>query len=201
MSYVFMIIDRVIALYKNSGFVLFFCRLPVRITKTILNKATTAYYASICQEFGRSTVVEFGAHIEVPRKVKLGSNVFIASGTTIQSETNSGLLTIKDSVHVGNNCHIDHTGNLEIGERTLLSDGVRIISHSHGYDPRSNPQPIDKHIGADCWLGIRALILENSSYIANSTIVAANAVLTKDITKNNRVYAGIPAKEIGHNAS
>ena len=51
------------------------------------------------------------------------------------------------------------------------------------------------NIGSDCWIGANATIIAGVT-IGHGTIIAANAVLTKDAEPFS-VYAGIPAKKVG----
>ena len=62
-----------------------------------------------------------------------------------------------------------------------------------------NQQPrinADIVIGDDVWLGANTIILSGVK-ISNGIIVAAGAVVTKDITEENVIVAGVPAKIIG----
>jgi len=191
-----MILKRIKSLYDNSGPLLFFFRIPSRFFKTILNRITTFYYSLILAEMGNSVRIEFGVTIENPSNVSLGDNVYIGKGTKIIAENSIGILTISDFVHIGNNCHIDHTGNLTIESYTLFSENVFVFSHSHGFNPRSKPRAIDKYIQSHCWFGVSSIICENVTNIASYSIVGAGSVLTKNIESDHCVYAGVPAKEI-----
>lgn len=175
---------------------LFLLRLPFRVAKTVADLATTRLYGLFLGAMGRGCRIEFGARIENPRQVFLGRNVQIGKGTLIVSELPGAELRIGDRVQINRSCHIDHTGNLEIGAGTLISEEAIVYSHSHGSDPRSTPRPIEKKIGENCWIGARAILLENASLIADNTLVAAGGVLTKSAEKAGMVFAGVPAKRI-----
>ena len=194
-----LIIKRLKALYKNSGIILFILRLPARATKTIANRINTFLYSIFLKEIGRNVIIEYGVKIENPRQVTLKSNIFIGKGTKIITENNTGQLVIENNVHIGNDCHIDHTGRVYIGEKTLFSEHVYLYSHTHGLDPKSAPVSIDKKIGSNCWFGLRSTILESSKVIGNSTILAAGGILTKSTEGGSAdepaVYVGVPAKQ------
>ncbi|MDT0627739.1 acyltransferase [Alteromonas sp. W364] len=161
-----------------------------------MNRGNTLFYRFFLKECGAGTVIEFGCHIESPARVSVGKNVFIAKNTFINSENFVGELQIEDNVHIGADCHIDHTGNLLIKSCTLISEKVFIYTHTHGYDPRSAPRALDKKINEGVWLGSQSTILETAKEIASNTIVAANSVLTKDALVPKSIYAGVPAKKI-----
>lgn len=187
---------RLRSLLGSSGLILFVLRLPFRLTKAIADLATTRLYGMFLGSMGSGSHIEFGVRIESPRNVHLGKNVRIGKGTLIVSEIASARLRIGDSVQINRSCHIDHTGNLEIGASSLISEGVIIYSHSHGNDPRSSARPIEKKIGENCWIGARSMILENASVLPNNTLVAAGSVVTKSFESDGKVLAGLPAKEI-----
>jgi acetyltransferase-like isoleucine patch superfamily enzyme len=194
------LLNRVVDLLKNSGITLFILRLPFRAFRYLLNKVNTLYYRCFLGACGKGSVIQYGVHIEQPQKVFIGDNVFIASGTIINSENNTGILKLNSNVHIGKNCHIDHSGDLTLCEFVLTSENVRIYSHSHGFDPRSSPVPKSKIIGRNVWLGTNVIILESVAYIADYVVIAAGSVVTKDIELSSTVWAGTPSKMVKHYA-
>lgn len=105
--------------------------------------------------------------------IKLGKNVFINSGC----------------------CFQDHAG-IEIGDGTLIGHQVVIATINHAQDPVSRadmfPKPVK--IGKNVWIGAHATILPGVT-IGDNAIIAAGAVVTKDVEKN-AVAGGVPAKKI-----
>lgn len=105
--------------------------------------------------------------------IKLGKNVFINSGC----------------------CFQDHAG-IEIGDGTLIGHQVVIATLNHAQDPVSRadmfPKPVK--IGKNVWIGAHATILPGVT-IGDNAIIAAGAVVTKDVEKN-AVTGGVPAKKI-----
>lgn len=105
--------------------------------------------------------------------IKLGKNVFINSGC----------------------CFQDHAG-IEIGDGTLIGHQVVIATLNHAQDPVSRadmfPKPVK--IGKNVWIGAHATILPGIT-IGDNAIIAAGAVVTKDVEKN-AVAGGVPAKKI-----
>lgn len=105
--------------------------------------------------------------------IKLGKNVFINSGC----------------------CFQDHAG-IEIGDGTLIGHQVVIATLNHAQDPLSRadmfPKPVK--IGKNVWIGAHATILPGVT-IGDNAIIAAGAVVTKDV-ENNAVVGGVPAKKI-----
>lgn len=184
-------------LLAESGVLLFALRLPFRVLKVAADKINTLFYGFFLAELGPGCCIEFGVRIEGAKNVAIGRNVRIGKGTLLISEIKTAKLRIGDRVQINRSCHIDHTGGLTIGEDTLISEETIIYSHSHGVDPHSVPKPIAKMIGSNCWIGARAMLLENASTIADSTLVAAGSVVTKSIHDEGGIFAGVPAKRIG----
>jgi acetyltransferase-like isoleucine patch superfamily enzyme len=89
-------------------------------------------------------------------------------------------------------------GPITVGPNTLVGPEVAFITadHARGSDGKASGQyrslPIE--IGADCWLGARAMVL-GGVRIADGCVVGAGAVVTKNLDVPG-VYAGSPAKLI-----
>lgn len=92
-------------------------------------------------------------------------------------------------------CFQDHAG-IEIGDGTLIGHQVVIATLNHAQDPLSRadmfPKPVK--IGKNVWIGAHATILPGVT-IGDNAIIAAGAVVTKDVEKN-AVAGGVPAKKI-----
>ncbi|MCX6773569.1 MAG: acyltransferase [Candidatus Micrarchaeota archaeon] len=107
------------------------------------------------------------------------------------------VLRIKDGF-MSYNSRIDCSKSIEMGDDVIISENVVIMdSDRHdilreGYE-RSKPIKIGDHV----WIGIRAMILKGVT-IGNGSIVAAGAIVTRDVPENCLV-AGIPAKVIKRN--
>lgn len=188
-------ITRLVKLYRDSGFFLFILRMPIRAVKRLLDLTSTQFYSLVLGQF-QGGIIEWGVRIENPKNVFIGKNVYISNGTKIISESSEGRLVIGDFVQIGLNCHIDHTGNIEIGNFCHISEQVFIFSHSHGHNPRSKPVPIDKQIGSETWIGVRAIILESAGYIASNTLIASASLVAKSVSEPSQVIGGVPAKFI-----
>lgn len=85
---------------------------------------------------------------------------------------------------------------IEIGEGTIISLNVGIISSNHDiddFDKHVDTSPIK--IGKKCWIGMNAIILPGV-VLGDRTIVGAGSVVTKSFADGHCVIAGNPAKII-----
>lgn len=92
---------------------------------------------------------------------------------------------------------IDGSGGVDIGERTLVGPGVRIISYQHAFDGRepicaqaSVAEPV--RIGRDVWIGANVIIMSGVT-IGEGAVVGAGAVVSRDIPAW-AVAVGVPAR-------
>lgn len=108
-------------------------------------------------------------------------------------------LHLADDVHVGPGCRIDLTGPLHIDKRSTLSPGVCVLTHA---DPgashhsklvnRYPPHSSGTQIGADCWIGANAVLLDGIT-VHSGTVVGAGAVVTSDLPSDT-LAVGVPAR-------
>ncbi len=107
------------------------------------------------------------------RNIRVGKNVFINSGCCFQDQ-----------------------GGIEIGDNALIGQQVVIATLNHDLQPdkRGNMFPVPVKIGNNVWIGAKATILPGVT-IGNGAVIAAGAVVTKDVPENT-VVAGIPARII-----
>jgi acetyltransferase-like isoleucine patch superfamily enzyme len=183
------------AFKARHGLFLSVFRLPIRFLIRIFNRINTLRWRLFLKEVGSNVVIEMGVDFESPLLVSLKDNVTIQKGAFFRSELLSGEIIIGKNVQINSNVFIDHTGLINIGENSLISEGVKIYSHSHGYDPRSPPNPKPLNIENNVWIGSEAMVLENCSNIGENVIVAARSVVTKNVIKNT-IVAGFSAKTI-----
>jgi len=95
---------------------------------------------------------------------------------------------------------IDGSGGLEIGDNCTISSAVHIYSHDNLKSTLSGGKIAIEHaqvtIGNNTYLGPHSIIAKGVS-IGNHCVVASNSFVNKNM-KDNSIYAGNPAKCIGH---
>ena len=110
-----------------------------------------------------------------------GKNIFI--GNDFTGNFNLTILDIRE-VYIG-----DH---VMIGPNTLITTVGHPLSALERRDYMAYAKPV--RIGNDVWIGGNVTILPGVT-IGNNVVVAAGAVVTKDIPDNTLV-GGVPAKKI-----
>lgn len=105
-------------------------------------------------------------------------------------------ITIGKNVFINSGCCFQDQGGIEIGDNVLIGQQVVIatLNHDLAVNQRENMFPKPVRIGNDVWIGAHATILPGVT-IGNGAVIAAGAVVTKDVLSNTMV-GGVPAKII-----
>lgn len=102
-------------------------------------------------------------------------------------------LSLGDRVVIGYHCHIYDWFSVKIGEGTMISNDLKLVSATHRSDDFS-PAPGEISIGKDCWVGINVTIVGPAT-IGDNTIIGAGAVVLGDLPADS-VCVGVPARAI-----
>ena len=107
-------------------------------------------------------------------------------------------ISLGKRVFINSGCCFQDQGGIEIGDDVLIGQQVVIATLNHDLNPEKRGSMIPKHvkIGNRVWIGAHATILAGVT-IGDNSVVAAGAVVTKDVPENS-VVAGVPAKVIRH---
>lgn len=104
-------------------------------------------------------------------------------------------LNIKKKVFINNYCSINCLGYIEIGDNTMLGEGVKLYDHNHQYNYTEERNLIierDKFtigkiiIGKNCWIASNVTILNNVE-IGDNVIIGANCLIYKNVPSNSIV--------------
>ena len=146
---------------------------------------------------GRLTVVFGGV---VPGQLRLGDS-FVGDGD-ISLNPRGGNIEIGSRCFVGAGSLLQaYMGtSINIGDDVMVAHGVTIVASNHGTHAGIpiNLQPEYGKgitIGNDVWIAANVVILDGVT-IENGAVVAAGAVVSKDVARNV-VVGGIPARPLG----
>jgi acetyltransferase-like isoleucine patch superfamily enzyme len=120
-----------------------------------------------------STIVFTPFHINYGKNTQIGKNVFINF-----------------------DCVFLDLGGIIIEDNVLIAPKVSLLSEGHPVSPESRHSlvPSAIHIKKNVWIGANATILPGVT-IGENSIVAAGAVVTKNVPDNS-IVGGVPAKFI-----
>lgn len=103
-----------------------------------------------------------------------------------------------ENVFINYNCVILDTCEVSIGDNTMLAPNIGIYAATHPLDSKTRISYLEYgkpiKIGKNCWIGGSSVICPGVN-IGDNSVVAAGAVVTKDVPPNSLV-AGVPAKVI-----
>ncbi|WP_209345057.1 sugar O-acetyltransferase [Flavonifractor sp. AGMB03687] len=103
-------------------------------------------------------------------------------------------ITIGKNVFLNMGCKFQDQGGIFIDDGALIGHNVVLATLNHAMDPedRATMIPAPIHIGKRVWIGANATVLPGVT-IGDGAIVAAGAVVTKDVPENT-VVGGVPAR-------
>lgn len=182
-------------------------------------------YPKILGSVGKGVVFGANLTLRHPHKIRIGDNAIIDDNCVLDAkgENNKGI-TIGDGVFIGRNSILNcKDGDMEIHSKAnlganciffswnqlVVGRGTMIAAYSYlmsggRYDYRSNTPLAEQSsyskgptiIGSNCWLGTKAVVLDNV-VIGDSSVVGAGAVVTKNVP-SQAIVMGIPAKIVNY---
>lgn len=103
---------------------------------------------------------------------------------------------VEKNVFINSGCRFQDQGGIYIGNNVLIGHNVVMATLNHEENPkkRGNLCPAPIKIADNVWIGSNVTVLPGVT-IGKNAIVAAGAVVTKDVAENT-VVGGVPAKYI-----
>lgn len=138
-----------------------------------------------------------------PHKLSIGKNCYIEHNVFfkfIGVYSGNRSIIIGNNTFIGNSAEFNISKGIVIGDDVLIASGSKFIDHDHGSNVGQlmrEQNSIEKEIiiGNNVWLGVNVVVLKGVK-IGDGAIVAAGAVITKDVP-SNEIWGGVPAKKIG----
>lgn len=132
----------------------------------------------------------------------LGDNCFIGYNVIFHKHhyVNAKITTGKDCL-IAENCNIDYTGGITLGNKVAISEGVKIITHDHNQNRASDditkgninsPLIVEDNV----WIGSQSMILAGTKKIGRYAIIGAGTTIRSQIPPY-AIVIGNPAKIIG----
>lgn len=162
------------------------------------------YYRTQFKNCGTRVSIAAGGHIRNCRNIVFGNNIGIGINAQLYAEGDgSEKIIIGNNVYLNSNVMInaDHGGRIEIGNNCIIGPNVVFRTSNHIFSSRKTPIRQQGHkpgviiVSDDVWIGANVVVLPDVT-IGRSAIVAAGAVVTKDVD-DYMIVAGVPARIIG----
>lgn len=169
--------DLVVCVESLSHFIF---KLPrFRILNSLKSSYLKLFFGAI---IGKRVVFYPDIWLLTGRNLKLGDDVDLAYGVLLTTD-----------------------GGLEIGDRTLIGYGTKILTGNHRipilpekiFSAGHEKKPVK--IGKDVWIGANCIILPGVS-IGDNSVIAGGAVVTSNV-ESGKIYGGVPAREISSRVS
>lgn len=105
-------------------------------------------------------------------------------------------ITLGKNVFINSGCRFQDQGGITIGDGALIGHNVVLATLNHGLAPekRQDIHPAPIVVGKNVWIGANATVLPGVT-IGDNAIIAAGAVVTRDVPANT-IVGGVPAKVI-----
>lgn len=167
--------------------------------KDILEVLRNMFSLSMFKSMAYSYAYYIHEHVSWRRKINAKPNIRVHSTASIRNAQN---IYIGENSHININCCVwaGEDSKIILGDNLLMGPGVSIQADNHGTfrdEVMMTQERVQKDIvvGNDCWL-CSNVTLTSGVHIADGCIIAAGAVVTKDIDEPYSIAGGVPAKII-----
>ena len=126
--------------------------------------------------------VTLGRFVRIEGKVMLGRSVFINEFSTLSAGAH-------DAITIGEYTSVGAGVFMITGDHDIAAGAHMNVAHADAGGKKGSI-----HIGSNCWLGAKVIVLKNVT-IGDGAVVGAGSVVTKDIPAN-AIAVGNPARVI-----
>lgn len=179
------------------------------VQATIKSAFITALYKNYFNKFGKGSYISTMPILQNANRITIGNNVGIGKDVLLRcynlGQNASSRIIIGDGSRLGDYSTISSCKDIIIGKGVRTGRMVMITDNSHGHTDCPEELEISPilrplvskgsvQIEDNVWIGEKVSIMPNVT-IGRGAIIAANAVVTKDIPAY-AIAAGCPAKVI-----
>jgi acetyltransferase-like isoleucine patch superfamily enzyme len=175
--------------------------------RSIQTRLHTALQRWRFAQWGPRSRLEYPSKLTSPHLVTIGNHVHICADAWLNAKDDRGdgqpTLRIGDGTYIGRMVQINAWRDVDIAANVLIGDRVLILDADHHFDHPELPISAQGdgfkaqvHLLEGCWIATGAVILPGVT-IGRNAVVAANAVVTRDVP-DRTVVGGIPAKILRH---
>ncbi|MCW2278077.1 acetyltransferase-like isoleucine patch superfamily enzyme [Heliophilum fasciatum] len=179
--------------YKKYGFFIWFLS---RIIRILPIHARIFYINRLNRRSGKIAIgLRYAALRTIAREC--GENVAIDEGVILYNPEN---LKLGNNISINQFCYLQARGGITIGDNVSIGHMVTIMSSEHVFTDIHKPikdqgiQVKSVVIENNVWIGAKATIMMGV-HIGQGAIIAAGAVVTKDVAPNT-IVGGVPARVI-----
>lgn len=130
-------------------------------------------------------------------KLIYGNKVSMGKGVTFRKcfslcVDNNAKVKIGDDCFFNNGCSVNALECVEIGDRCIFGESVKIYDHNHKFRDKTKPMKDQGYtsgkvkIGNDCWIASNVTILKGVT-IGSHCVIGANCLIYKDVPDNTIV--------------
>lgn len=165
------------------------------------NALFSRFVAGSFLAFGSGSIIEMPVLVHGARRISIGGEVLIGSGSWLHTRGSEALLEVGDGTRISGHCVLSAVEHVRLGRAVLLGRNVYIADHNHGISADEVPilaqeleriRPVVIEDGA--WLGQNSVILPGVT-VGSGAVVGANSVLLEDVPARS-VAVGVPARVV-----
>jgi acetyltransferase-like isoleucine patch superfamily enzyme len=171
----------------------------------VRSKCFSLLIAGAFAGFGKKSVLIPPVRLSGEHRIFIGDNVFIGSGSWLQTLANeddrSIAISIGSGTSIAGGCVISAVSRVTIEEYVLLARNVYISDHMHRHTSTTVPilsQGLDRiktvRIKSGAWLGQNVVVCPGVT-VGRNAVVGANSVVTRDVP-DFAVAVGSPARVV-----
>lgn len=166
----------------------------MRAVYKFLNGISRAWNKLVLLPGLKRSFASCGKNVSIGRRFEVSGVENIHVGHDVFTGPSSTMLTTRAHIRIGN--YVMAGPNLTIITGDHRTDILNKPMMAVAEDEKLPENDQDVVIGNDVWIGSGVTLLKGV-HIADHCVIAAGAVVTKNIPTEYSIYGGVPARELG----